>query len=490
MTKLPISAFLPALLAATLGGATEARAQVETLPEALALAYQGNPTLTGARADLRALDEEVPINRAEGLPTLNVDATYVEFVSQSSNQFTAPDRNLGVNAQLLVPVYSGGAVRNAVRGAEMRVEAGRAELRATESAIFSRTVAAYMDVLRTEALAALAQNQVDVLGADLASTRGRFELGDVTRTDFGQSQSRVALAQSELRIALAGLITARETFLQLVGDVPGDLAPPPPLPDIPDTIESAVATALDNNPDLAAAQRSVDAARFDNEAAGAERSPRVSLFSNAEYSDFFGTLGGPVAAGFAQSEVTGNVGVRLTFPLFRGGAPAARHRRAQAREASALERAVLIEREIVQQTRAAFANWQASLAVIENARVAIEGAEIGLEGVRAESTVGNRTVLDVLNAQQELLSARVQLITARRNAYVAGFTLLAAMGLAEARSLNLETGAALYDPTVNSTRVRNILWDWSRDADPVVQATGTSGWPATTDEFAPLSTSH
>jgi outer membrane protein len=158
-------------------------AQADGLREALVGAYNTNPTLEAARADQRATDEGVPIQRAQGLPSASVTATHIEFLRQSANSFTAPERNLGVNAQLLVPVYSGGAVRNGIAAAKERVEAGQADLRNTESAIFSQVVAAYMDVLRTEALALLAANNVAVLRTNLDASSDRFQIGDLTITD-------------------------------------------------------------------------------------------------------------------------------------------------------------------------------------------------------------------------------------------------------------------------------------------------------------------
>ncbi len=448
-------------------------AQAETLRDALAAAYNSNPTLEAARANQRATDEGVPIARAPGLPSVNATATHIEFLRQSGNSFTAPERNLGVNAQLQVPIYSGGAVRNNINAAQERVSAGQADLRGTESSIFSQTVAAYMDVLRTEALAQLATNQVEVLEVTFQSTSDRFEIGDLTRTDVAQAQSRLAVAQGDLRTAYSNLVNARETYIQLVGRAPMNLEAPPPLPGLPETVGDAVVAALENNPDLIAAKENAEAAGFDTEVAGAGRLPTIGLFANYDYSDFFGTLGGPVSSNFQQSETTANAGVRVTIPIFQGGLPAARQRQAGARESAALEQVIAAERNVIQQTRSAYASWQASNAVIESSRAAVEAAELSLEGVRAENSIGNRTIIDVLNAEQELLSARAQLVTARRNAYVAGFTLLAAMGRAEARDLNLDTGGPLYDPQVNYERVRGRIWDWDRDPEPTPNSTRT-----------------
>lgn len=452
------------------GGTTAV--QAETLRDALAAVYNTNPTLEGARASQRAADEEVPIQRAPGLPSLNATANYVEFVQQSQNAFTAPARNLSVDPQIQVPIYSGGAVRNGIKAAKERVAAGQADLRATESSVFSQAVAAYMDVLRTEALAELAANQVDVLEVTFQSTKDRFEIGDLTRTDVAQSQSRLAVAQGDLQTAYANLVNAHETYIAVVGRAPTTLSAPPPLPNLPTSVGMAVTTALENNPDLIAAKERADAAGFDTEVAGAGRLPTLSAFANASYSNFLGTLGG-FGQSLVQAEVTGNAGLRLTIPIFQGGVVAARQRQAGARETAALEQVIATERNVIQQTRAAYANWDASNAVIESSKAAVAAAELSLEGVRAENSIGNRTIIDVLNAEQELLSARAQLVTARRNAYVAGFSLLAAMGKAEARDLNLDTGGPLYDPQVNFERVKGKIWDWDRDPEPAPNSTRT-----------------
>ena len=464
--------------ASLLAVALAAPAAADNLREALVEAYNTNPTLEAARANQRATDEGVTIQRAQGLPSANITATHIEFIQQSANAFNAPERNLGITAQVLVPVYSGGANRNGVQAARNRVEAGQADLRNTESAIFSQVVAAYMDVLRTEALAALATNNVAVLRTNLEATSDRFQIGDLTITDVAQSRSRLAVAEGDLQAAQANLIAARETYIRLVGKAPGTLDAPPPLPGLPDTVGEAIVAALENNPNLVAARERAEAAGFDTKVAGAGRLPTVGVFVNGEYSDFFGTLGGPISANFAQSEKTANAGVRVTIPLFQGGLPAARQRQAGARESAALEDVIASERQIIAETRSTFSNWQAANAVIKSAQAAVEAAELSLEGVRAENSIGNRTIIEVLNAEQELVAARAQLVTARRNAYVAGFTLLALMGRAEARDLNLDTGGVLYDPAVNFERVHDKIWDWDRDPEPAPKSTRTVDIPA------------
>src|SRR5690606_16335872 len=161
-----------------------------------------------------------------------------------------------------------------------------------------------------------------------------------------------------------------------------------------------------------------------------------------------------------QASTSAQAGLRATIPLFQGGRVAAQQRQAQAQASAALEQIVATERDVISQVRAAYSSWQAANAIIASNQAAVDAAELSLEGVRAENTVGNRTILDILDAQQELLRSQVQLVTARRNAYVAGFTLLAAMGRAEARDLGLEELGPLYDPPDNYERAGGILWDW------------------------------
>nr|WP_232367503.1 TolC family outer membrane protein [Altererythrobacter lutimaris] len=467
-----------AIALAALSALAGTPAQAETLREALAKAYLSNPSLQASRAEQRATDEEVPIQRANGLPNVGVTGNHIEFLKLSPNSFNAPKRRLQIGPDLSVPLYSGGATRNAIKAAKERVSAGQAGLRGTESNIFSQVVAAYMDVLRTEALVALSKNQVEVLSVNLEATRDRFEIGELTRTDIAQSESRLALAQSDLQNARANLIGAREDYLRLVGNAPSNLEAPPPLPGLPETVGESVVIALENNPDLIAAKERAEAAGYDSEVAGAGRLPTVGAFGNYDYTDYFGTLGGPIASNFSQTERTANVGVQITIPIFQGGQPAARQRQAFARESAALENVVATQRLVIDNTRSAYAAWQASTAVIASSEAAVAAAELSLEGVRAENSIGNRSILDVLNAEQELLSARAQLITSQRNAYVSGFALLANMGRAEARDLNLDTGGVLYDPQVNYDRVRGKMFDWQRDPEPAATTVSTVDIPA------------
>jgi len=463
------------ILVLALGGAGAAPARSDTLTEALVLAYQSNPTLESSRAQQRANDENVPIAKAAGRPNASVDGTYTEFVQRSANSFTAPQRVATAGVSLGVPIYSGGAVKNQIKAAKLRVGAGQADLRGVESSLFNDVVAAYMDVIQNQAIVGLNRSNVAALNTNLQATSDRFQIGDLTRTDVAQSQSRLALARGDLRSAEANLANARERYVQLVGKSPEDLAPPPPLPNLPADATEAVAYALDNNPDLVGARERVKASESDIDVAGAGRLPTVSLFGSGTYNNYFNTLASG-GAGVAQNDKQAQVGAQVSIPLFQGGLPAARRRQAQANASATMESEISTERSVIAQVRSAYQSYLAASELIALNQTAVDAAALSLEGVQAENSVGNRTILDILDAEQERLRAQVQLVIARRNAYVAGFSLLAAMGRAEARDLNLD-GGVLYDPNVNYRRVRGKLFDFDDDPAPVAKATRTVDTP-------------
>nr|WP_242664845.1 TolC family outer membrane protein [Sphingopyxis terrae] len=456
--------------------ALSSQAQAETLQGALAKAYENNPTLTAARAGQRANDENVPIQKASGLPSVGASVDYQENLVIPGNSFVAPGRVLSAGSQLSVPIYQGGAVRNAVKAAEYRVEAGQSDLRATEASIFSQVVGAYMDVIRDQAIVQLNQKNVAVLKTNLQASSDRFEIGDLTRTDVAQSQARLALAEGDLRGAEANLIRSRENYVKLVGDAPVDLQPPPALPNLPQSVEDAVAIALNNNPDIEAANQRINASRADIGAARAARMPKLSATLGGGYNNNLHSIpaGNTVAENTTKSAAAG---LSLTLPIFQGGRPSAQVRQAQSRSSQAIETYVATERDVIAQTRGAYAAWQANERVIAATEQAVGANALSLEGVRAENSVGTRSILDILNAEQEYLNAQVQLVSAKRNSYVAAFSVLAAMGKAEARDLGIE-GGALYDPAVNYRRVRGQIWDWADDPKPQQQATDTRSIPA------------
>lgn len=454
-----------------------APAMAETLKEALLKAYNTNPTLSADRANVRAVDENVPIARSQALPSLSVSGSYSENVVKAANNFVSPDRGLTGQTTFSVPIYAGGAIGNAIKAAEVRVEQSRFGLRNTESQLFTAVVGAYMDVIRDEAIVSLNRQNVKVLDINLQASSDRFQVGDLTRTDVAQSQARLAVARSQLQTAEARLISSRESYIRLIGDAPGTLETPPPVPDNPADPDAAVDIAIRNNPALLAAEKARDAARLDESVARAGRIPKLSVNVGGNYYNYLGSLGAGTGQSITQSGTAATVGLGLTVPLYQGGRPAAEVRQAQERRGQAIEQVTEAEREVIANTRSAYAVWKSSEEVIASSEVAVNANRLSLEGVRAENSVGNRTILDILNAEQELLNSQVTLVTARRDAYVARFALQAAMGRAEARDLGLG-GGALYDPVVNYKRVHNKWSDWGSDPEPVAQATTTRGTTA------------
>jgi len=446
------------LVAALMAGTASA----DTLREALVSAYQTNPTLTAQRETLRGTDANVAIARAAGRPQVNGTVGLNRNLTRSGviaqTQGNSHNISLSGGVDVTYPLFSGGAVKNSVRAAETRVEAGRATLRAVEGDVFTQAVAAYMDVIRDRAIVELNENNVKVLGTNLEATQDRFEIGDLTRTDVAQSEARLSLGRSQLATARGRLIGSEATYRQIIGHAPGILAPPPPLPPLPKTADEAVQIALANNPDLVSISRQAIASGYDVNVARAGRLPTLGAIASGDYlNQITGSTNGLNRAGTATS-----VGLSANIPIFQGGLPAARIRQAQAAQGAVLEQVVGTERAVVQAARAAFANYDAAQRAIQANTVAVQANQLALEGNRAEQSVGTRTIIEVLNAEQELLNSQVLLVTAKRDAYVAGFQLLNAMGAAEARDLGLD-GGPLYDPLGNYRRVAKNWNDWASD---------------------------
>ncbi|GGE76354.1 type I secretion protein TolC [Sphingomonas prati] len=474
-----------------------------TLREALVRTYNGNPTLTGARAGQRAVDENVAIALSQGRPTVAGSGSYSEFVRRGIGGEFSPARALNAGLNISMPIYQGGGVKSSIRAADARVDSGRASLRSTEANIFVQAVGSYMDVIRDLAIVELNRGNVRVLETNVQASSDRFEVGDLTRTDVAQSQARLSIAQSQLQSALAQLDSSRENYLRIIGTTPDALEPPPPLPLFPASADAAADVAIENNPDLIAARAAARAANFDIRTAKASRLPTLSGFAQGSYTNYVGsrpgsvvvnpgggtsdpTQPGTIVESAQQSQKTATVGLSANLPLYQGGLPAARVRQAQARSSQAIEQIALVERSVVSDSRATYSLYAAALGVIASSERAVSASELALEGVRAENSVGTRNVLDVLNAEQELLNVRVQLVTARRDAYVAGFALLAAIGKAEARDLGLD-GGPLYDPTISYRQARRSLSDWNDDPAPVPVAASTAGLPSPTQVVLPQS---
>jgi len=445
-------------------------ASADTLREALVSAYHTNPTLTAQRETLRGTDATVAIAKAAGRPQVSANVGVNRAITQSGILVTAgKGPNLSVEGTISYPLFNGGSVRNSVRAAQTRVEAGRATLQAVEGDVFTQATTAYMDVIRDRAIVELNQNNVKVLETNLQATQDRFQIGDLTRTDVAQSEARLQLGRAQLAQAQGTLTASEATYRQVIGHAPGVLAPPPPLPPFPASADEAVRIALAGNPDLVAISRQAIAAGYDVDVARASRLPTLSAQATGDYVD---NLARNSPTGFPNTGTQTTIGLGANIPIFQGGLPAARIRQAQAQQGQTLEQVVGTERAVVQAARAAFANYDASQRAIQAQTVAVQANELALEGNRAEQSVGTRTIIEVLNAEQDLLNSQVALVTARRDAYVDGFTLLNAMGQAQAQDLGLD-GGPLYDPLGNYRRVANNWNDWASDPRHPTVATRT-----------------
>ena len=446
----------------------------DTLRDALIRTYSGNPTMTGARARLRAIDEGVAIARSQGRPQIGGTAGITQDF-KGLGRLRNGGRAVTGTVDVDYPLFQGGRVANAIRAADARVTAGRADLRVTEGDVFTEAVGAYMDVIRDTSIVELNGNQVKVLQTNLEASRDRFEVGDLTRTDVAQSEARLAGARSQLAAAEGQLTASRENYRRVIGALPGTLEPPPPLPPLPGTPEQAVQIALANNAALASAGAATQAAGFDVRSERAGRLPTLSATTGASYNNYLNTLDeavGTPGANVDQVQTDARVGLTARIPLYQGGGVAARVRQARALESQSLERTIETERFVIADARATFASYQAAREQIRSSEVAVAANTLALEGTRAENTAGTRTILDVLNAEQELLNSQVALVSARRDEYVAGFALLNAMGQAEMDDLGLD-GGPLYDPVANYRRVSRSASDWSDGKAPAPRATRT-----------------
>lgn len=430
------------LLACTLAAisvfasSTYANAQARSLEDALALAQERSNRVAVSEETIRLLESEEDKVKSEFYPQVRLDANYSELIEVSSNSFTAPDRFLTIRPDVLIPLYDGGRRKAKLSIARNETETGRRVLLADKAALVVDVSTAYVDTIRDMANLELAKGQVSVLEETLSATERRQSLGDLTLTDVAQARARLLLADSDLQRAESNLSTTREIFRELVGVVPRILLPPPPLPAIPEDVDTAVQAAMRNNYRLMEARSRQRAAEETRRLAKKNRNVAVDAFVDASYSNFFETLGGPIAANFEQSEFNLGVGVRLSVPIYEGGRLKAERAVAASQSNIATLKLRQIEEEVVRDLRTLYAAIETIRARAENAENAIEAAKLALRGVTAEETIGNRTILDVLNAQQELLRTRVLQAEAERDLYVAKVRVINVIGKSGAGMIN------------------------------------------------------
>lgn len=432
----------------------------QTLQEALALAYSNNPTLQAARAALRATDENVPQALAGWRPTvqLSANAGIAEGRARSIGPTGPVTRDIdrtpaGLAATVVQPLFRGGRTVAQVQRAENQVLAARARLLATEQAVLRDTVAAYVAVIRDQEEVRLNRNNVSVLQRQLQATNERFRVGEITRTDVAQSESRLAGARAQLADVEGRLQNSRALFARLVGQQPGRLTAPQPLRAPVNTAEEARRVAMANNPAVVAALFDEAAGRSFIDVQMSALLPQANLQAQAFRNDNAAQPG---------TRATGQqITATITVPLFQGGAEYSAVRQAR-QDAQRLRQVIDEQRRLAaQQANEAWESLLATRATVASVRAQINAAEIALDGVRREAVVGNRTTLDVLNAEQELLNARVALVRALANQVTASHALAAAVGRLTARDLRLPVTA--YDMEAYYNAVRNR---WAGLSDP------------------------
>lgn len=410
----------------------------ETIEQALAITYIGNPRLNAERARLRATDEELARAQAGYRPVifgdLSVAGRRVETDPDSPADGSSAPKELTLN--LTQPLFSGFRTVSAVSEADANILASREQLRGIEQLTLLDAATAYMDVIRDQAIVRLRSNNVDVLARDLAANEARLSAGEVTQTDVAQARARWAGAISDLELAKANLRASLATYEQVVGQPAADLRSPPlRVGLLPASLSAAVDYGLANHPDVVAAAYLEKAADFAVDRNRADMLPQLDLEATYDATLDPNPLTDKVK--------TGLVVLRLTVPLYQGGEVSARVRQAkhfrQGRLVDIEQARVVVKAAVI----SAWSTLQAAEARLRSSNVQVSAAELALQGVRSEEEVGQRTVLDVLDAEQELLNAQVARATAEHDVVVASYTLLATVGRLTAADLGLV--ADLYD---------------------------------------------
>ncbi|MBM7853203.1 outer membrane protein [Methylopila capsulata] len=455
-----------AVLAALSFGGTAAQAQ--TLEGALSRAYQGNPTLNAQRAQVRATDEQVPQALSGYRPTISatVDAGFQRDRTKGTQSGsildpTAPGglgqvgakynliensypRGAGVTVEQ--NVFNGFQTKNSVRRSESNILGARETLRNSEQNILFDAAQAYMDVLRDYAILDVRKNNVQVLEEELRAARERFQVGEVTRTDTAQAEAALQGARSEVSAAESQLNTSRATYRQVVGE---DIARPRAAKSIdrllPKSLAQAIGLSQAQHPAILAALHGVDAANLDIRVVEGNLLPSLNLQASFQRRYDPGSS--------INRTTSGSIVGQLTIPIYEGGTVYSQARQAKETAGQRRLEADVSRDQVRQAVVSAWGQVEATTAQIKSAQAQIEASQTALNGVREEAKVGQRTTLDVLNAQQDLLNARQSLITAQRDRVVATYALLSSVGWLTAERLGLQV--ARYDPNVHYDQVRD-----------------------------------
>ncbi|MCH8489314.1 MAG: TolC family outer membrane protein [Oceanicaulis sp.] len=422
-----------AALAAALMTSAAPAGWSQSLEETLSAAYRTNPQLQAERARLRQSSEGVVQARSGLLPSVSASGTLSESETWGgTGAGGAGGANTGsssVGATLSQPIYRGGRTRGSINAAEARFEAGRERLRAVEQNVLLDAVSAHANVTRDQQIVSIRSNNVEVLGEQLRAARDRFEVGEITRTDVAQAEARLSGARAQLSGAQAALAASRAAYARVTGVDPVQPELIGPGAGLPEALDGAQNLALDNNPDLRAVEFNELAAREGIRVARGAMLPEVSLSASVNESRDSAFSG--------QARGSAQVQARVSMPIFTGGLNQSRVREAQASADEARLAGLTTRRQVIEAVSNAWNNYLAAQAVIESSREAVRANEIAFEGVEQEAFVGLRTTLDVLNAEQELLNSRLELVRAERDLAVASYALLQTLGLLSARDLQL-----------------------------------------------------
>jgi outer membrane protein len=458
-----------------------ASARAETLADAVALAYQSNPNLQAQRASLRATDEVYVQALAGFRPTASIQGQVNAGNSTETfgQTITGESTASGAVISLTQPIYTGGKVTSQVTAAMAQVLAARAALRSLEQQVLQAVVQAYCDVRRDQESVAISQQNVDLLKRQLDESRARFEVGEITRTDVAQTESRVAAAQAALSTSQAQLADSRASYASVVGQNPGDLAPEPSLAKyLPASVDQAYEAAEHNNPLVVQADYTEQESAAKVAAAKAQMRPTVGLQGSVGgQGGAFGYASPFVNFGYAYSAA-----VVATVPLFTGGMTSSQVR--QAAENNNIDRIGIetTRRQVLLSVSQAWNALLGSRAELVANQEAVRAANIAFEGTRQEAQVGLRTTLDVLISEQDLGNAQLALVNARHDEYVASTALLEAMGALFVDDLT--TGVPIYDPTKNFNQVKHS-WGWT-PWDPIVSTIDRAGAPSVIQRPAPI----
>jgi outer membrane protein len=430
---------------------TAPSADAETLRDALASTYATNPQLDAERARLRATDESVSQANAQFRPIITGNGTLGYQNSQtnpsSPNNGTFHPKSVGLT--VTQPIFRGFRSINGVNVAEANVRAGRETLRATEQVVLIGAITAFMDVVRDQAILKLRENNRKVLADTLRSTQDQFRVGEVTRTDVAQAEASLSGAVSAIELAKANLKSSRATYERFVGRPPSALVEPKGLGRmLPKTLNDAIGIATQEVPAVVSALYQEQSARFNVDLIRGELLPTLSV--QGTYTDTFE----PSKA--LEESRSATVTGQLNVPIYEQGSVYSRVRQAKHTQLAALQEIQRTKTEAQATAIAAWSQQQAARAQLVSDMASVEANRIALAGVREEEKVGQRTKLDVLNAEQAYLNAQVNLVSTRRNAIVNDYTVLQAIG-----RLNMQELAAapqVYDPEEHYFEVRRQWW--------------------------------